>query len=67
SIGALPIIKYLIEKGADYNQVDENNLSPIDYALDEQNKEILNYFLDKNFITTEKIEDKKIKGGILID
>ena len=60
AIGSLPIIKYLVSNGADYNLVDENNLSPLDYAIDEENKEIIKYFLDKNVDEVKLIKMKNI-------
>ena len=42
----LDIIKVLLEEGADINQVDEKNLTPLDYARDEKNNEII-LFLEK--------------------
>ena len=60
AISSLPIIKYLVDNGADYNLVDENNLSALDYAIDERNKEIIQYFLDKNIEESKLIKMKEI-------
>lgn len=48
--GNLDIIKLLIEKGADPFMVDEKNESPLDYAKDEKNLDIVNYLtkIEKN-------------------
>ena len=43
----LDIIKILLEEGADINQVDEKNLTPLDYARDEKNERII-LFLEKS-------------------
>ena len=58
AVGSLPIIKYLVDNGADYSLVDESNLSALDYAIDEKNKQIIEYFLDKN-IAESKLEKMK--------
>lgn len=42
--GKIDIAKYLIENGADYLLGDEEQLLPIDYAIDEKDIKIINYF-----------------------
>ena len=46
--GNLDIIKLLLENGADLSQVDERNLTAIDYAKDEKDEKII-VFLEKNY------------------
>lgn len=46
--GNLDIIKLLLENGADLSQVDERNLTAIDYAKDEKDEKII-IFLEKNY------------------
>ena len=41
--GNLDIIKLLINHGADLMLVDEKNLTPLDYAIDEKNEKITKY------------------------
>jgi ankyrin repeat protein len=43
SCNNLEIVKLLLKFGADSNIVDERNLRPIDYAMDEKNEKIINY------------------------
>ncbi|MGM9898974.1 MAG: ankyrin repeat domain-containing protein [Bacilli bacterium] len=44
--GNLDIIKLLVKSGADFNLVDEKNLTPFDYAMDEGEQSIINYLKD---------------------
>ncbi len=46
--GNLDIIKLLIESGADIHQVDEKNLTALDYAEDEKDEKII-LFLGKSY------------------
>ena len=46
--GNLDIIKLLLENGADLSQVDERNLTAIDYAKDEKDEKII-IFLERNY------------------
>lgn len=46
--GNLDIIKLLLDNGADLFQVDERNLTAIDYAKDEKDEKII-IFLEKNY------------------
>ncbi|MBQ8292560.1 MAG: ankyrin repeat domain-containing protein [Bacilli bacterium] len=46
--GNLDIIKLLIEGGADIHQVDEKNLTALDYAKDEKDEKII-LFLEKSY------------------
>ena len=44
--GNLKMVKILVEKGADKNVVDEKNLTPLDYAKDENDILIVKYLED---------------------
>lgn len=46
--GNLDIIKLLLDSGADLSQVDERNLTALDYARDEKDEKII-VFLEKNY------------------
>lgn len=46
--GNLDIIKLLLDSGADLTQVDERNLTALDYAKDEKDEKII-MFLEKNY------------------
>jgi ankyrin repeat protein len=37
----------LLKNGADVSLVDERNLSPLDYAIDEKNNQIINLLKNK--------------------
>lgn len=41
--GSIDIIKYLIEKGADISIADKDGKIPIDYAIDNEHQEIVDY------------------------
>ncbi|MBQ5930884.1 MAG: hypothetical protein IIX00_01345 [Tidjanibacter sp.] len=41
-------------------KIDEKNLSPVDYAIDEENIEIIKYFLEKNIEEEKNVKIKSI-------
>lgn len=47
TMNSFDIVKILIENGADPTLVDEKNLRPIDYAIDEKNQKIIDYLSSK--------------------
>ena len=42
--------------------VDENNVSVLDYAIDEKNRDIIKFFLNYGVDEEHKIQMKKIIG-----
>ena len=63
-LGNLDIVKYLVNNNADILLVDEKNFDSIDYAVDERDVNILNYFLTKMEITKKRLDqiDRIMKG-----
>ncbi len=55
--GNLDIVKYLVNNKADICLVDEKNFDSIDYAVDERDQTILNYFSTKVEISKRRLEE----------
>ena len=54
--GNLEIVTYLVENGADVLVLDEINNLPIDYAIDEADIEIINYFKEYQELSLDRYE-----------
>lgn len=54
--GNIKMVKFLVEAGADLELLDEIDNLPIDYAIDEQDEEVIRYFLSK-----QKVDEKRLE------
>lgn len=41
--GCLPFVRLLVEYGGDYDAVDNNKKTPLNYAVEEKNSEVASY------------------------